>query len=296
MKAWRADHRLMRCALEAASRFHVFPVVPRGKTPAVEGWQSVATQDERQIRRWFAERPFNIGIRTGVASLLVVDLDDAHGEGPPAEWSDARGGWDVLARLAEAAGAQYPDQTYTVRTPTGGIHLYFRGPADASLRNTSGKLGWRIDTRGAGGYVVGAGSARAEGLYRCVHDVPIASLPSWLLAALTPPPMPRVEPAEVTLPGGRMTRYVATALDAECAAVAAARVHTRHQTLLRAARILGEFVGAGALHEAIATAALQAAARGHIGVSGFTQHQVDRAIADGLAYGKQRPRRLIGGR
>jgi hypothetical protein len=233
----------MRCALEAASRFHVFPVVPRGKTPAVEGWQGLATQDELQIRRWFAERPFNIGIRTGVASLLVVDPDDAHGEEPPAEWSDARGGWDVLARLAEAAGARYSDQTYTVRTPTGGIHLYFKGPADASLRNTSGKLGWRIDTRGAGGYVVGAGSARAEGLYRCVHDVPIASLPSWLLAALTPPPMPRVEPAEVTLPGGRMTRYVATALDAECAAVAAARVHTRHQTLLRASRILGGWAG-----------------------------------------------------
>ena len=33
----------------------VFPVRERGKTPAVRGWQHVATQDRAQLRRWFRE-------------------------------------------------------------------------------------------------------------------------------------------------------------------------------------------------------------------------------------------------
>lgn len=47
-------------------------------------------------------------------------------------------------------------------TPTGGTHPYFAAPVDGpELRNTQGAaggLGWLVDTRAAGGYVVGAGS------------------------------------------------------------------------------------------------------------------------------------------
>nr|WP_229686773.1 bifunctional DNA primase/polymerase [Longimycelium tulufanense] len=92
--------------------------------------------------------------------------------------------------MAAEAGQPVPDDTYTVATPSGGtrpgIHLYFQAPA-VELRNTVGKLGWRIDTRGVGGYVVAAGSVRPEGVYRVVRDAPVQLLPQWLVTALTPP-------------------------------------------------------------------------------------------------------------
>ena len=37
----------------------VFPVRSGGKTPAVRGWQHVATQDRAQLRRWFREQRCN---------------------------------------------------------------------------------------------------------------------------------------------------------------------------------------------------------------------------------------------
>ncbi|WP_186382369.1 bifunctional DNA primase/polymerase [Amycolatopsis rhizosphaerae] len=58
-------------------------------------------------------------------------------------------GAQVLAHLAAEAGATIPD-TYTVATPSGGTHLYFRQPTNARLGNTHHRAGWLIDTRGVG--------------------------------------------------------------------------------------------------------------------------------------------------
>jgi hypothetical protein len=62
--------------------------------------------------------------------------------------------------------------------------------------------------------------------------------------------------------------------------------------LLAAARTLGRLAGGGELDESTARAALAAAAAGYIGRAGYTVRQVDRDIADGLAYGKRLPRQL----
>jgi len=181
--------RLLQRALAIAmtQRLYVFPVTPRGKTPAVRGWQELATRDPDRIRAWFEAASYNIGISTGPSNLLVVDLDDGHGALPPEPWLGARHGKEVLARLAAAAGENLPTNTYTVTTPTGGLHLYFRQPEEISLRNSVGTLGWRIDTRGNGGYIVAAGPRRPEGFYRVANPAPIAPLPNWLRDALTPP-------------------------------------------------------------------------------------------------------------
>ena len=100
----------------------------------------------------------------------------------------------MLARRAAAAGAPWPPHTLVVATATGGTHWYFRPPAGVELRNTQGGarrgLGWCVDTRGHGGYVLGPGSVRPEGTYRVVRRYPIAPLPGWLLTALTPQPTP----------------------------------------------------------------------------------------------------------
>jgi hypothetical protein len=151
----------LAAALAAAERgWRVFPVVPAGKTPAISGWQERATNDSRQIYRWWRGNiALNIGIATGQSGLVVVDLDHSRGDVPPRRFGGARDGRDVLAMFAAEAGAELPTHTYTVSTP-GGCHLYFRAPVRVELRCTAGTVGWRIDTRARGGYVVGAGSTR----------------------------------------------------------------------------------------------------------------------------------------
>lgn len=150
----------LRAALVAAGRgWSVFPLVPGEKTPAVRGWEQRATTDRRQIYRWWAGGAgFNVGIACGPSGLVVVDLDDRGEDEPPEAFVGARGGQDVFATLATAADAPVPIDTYTVATPSGG-HLYFRAPGEHVLRDSAGALGWRVDTRATGGYVVGAGTA-----------------------------------------------------------------------------------------------------------------------------------------
>jgi hypothetical protein len=170
--------------------------------------------------------------------------------------------------------------------------LYFRAPVGVELRCTAGTVGWRIDTRAHGGYVVGAGSTRPEGSYRVMRDRPVAELPSWLERALTPPPPPEPGPA-IELPAVSAGAYVRAIVAGETRGVADAQTGTRHHTLLRAARTLGRLVGGGELAEDDARRALLDAASRHISVDGCTAAEVHRTISDGLAYGQQLPRRII---
>jgi len=281
----------LAAALAAAERdWLVFPVAPAGKTPAISGWQERATSDPRPIHRWWrGDIAMNIGIATGRSGLVVVDLDRGRGDVPPARFAGARDGQDVLAMLAAEAGAELPTHTYTVSTP-GGCHLYFRAPAGVELRCTAGTVGWRIDTRAHGGYVVGAGSTRPEGSYRVMRDGPVAELPGWLVSALTPPRPESGQPLELS--AVRAGAYVRAIVAGEAREVAGARTGTRHRTLLKAARTLGRLVGGGELAEADAWRALLDAAAGHVGVDGCAPAEVHRTIGDGLAFGKRLPRRI----
>jgi hypothetical protein len=291
--------RLGQAALGAAREgMHVFPLQPRSKLPAVRDWERAATRDPEQIAAWFSARPYNVAIACGPSALVVVDLDDGHGESAPEPWTGARHGREVLAQVAAAAGESVP-RTRSVSTPTGGLHLYFRARVGVELRNTAGTaLGWRVDTRAHGGYVVAAESVRVAGYYRVADRAPIAELPGWIAAALTPPPAPRpgeVAPVVVEISGGRARAYVAAIVEREAAGVAAAGEGTRHRTLLAAARTLGRLVGGDALDEATARGALLAAAEGYVGRGGYTGAQVARDVDDGLAYGMRLPRRIDAG-
>lgn len=292
--------RLGQAALGAAREgLHVFPLQPRSKLPAVRDWERAATRDPEQISAWFSARPYNVAIACGPSALVVVDLDDGHGETAPEPWTGARHGREVLAQVAAAAGQSVP-RTRSVSTPTGGLHLYFRAPGGVELRNTAGTaLGWRVDTRAQGGYVVAAESVRDAGYYRVADRAPIAELPEWIAEALTPPPAPRpaeVAPVVVEMGGGRARAYVAAIVEREAAGVAAAAQGTRHRTLLAAARTLGRLVGGDALDEATARGALLAAAAGYVGHGGYTAAQIARDVDDGLAYGMRLPRRIdVGG-
>ncbi len=284
----------MRAALAAARAGHfVFPLWPRSKRPAIENWASVATRDPDAIRERWSLMPYNIGIACEPSKLYVIDLDDGHGHAPPADWAGARHGQDVLARLAAAAGATFPIRTYTVRTPPRGKHLYLHAPDDPPLRNTIGRLGWRVDTRGIGGYVVAAGSVRREGHYEVLDDAPIAPMPQWLATKLTPPPRPEPAVFVQRLPHtvselSRIDAYVARV----AGNVALAEIGRRHDTLNKAAFTLGRLVGGGDLIESDARATLHSAATCHVGIAGWTAAHAEKTISDGLAAGEKQPRSL----
>jgi hypothetical protein len=139
--------------------------------------------------------------------------------------------------------------------------------------------------------VVAAGSVRDEGYYRRTNLLPAAELPGWLVTALTPPPPAVVARDPLELSGKRASAYVRAIVDSEANAVAAARTGTRHHARLKAARTLGRLVGGGELDEYDAYEALRAAAHHHIGHD-CTEAEVDQDLRDGLAYGRQLPRRI----
>lgn len=301
----------LAAALTAAGHgWYVFPLRPDAKRPAFPdhtadrctgtdprcrdghtGWEARATTDTARIRRAWATRPYGVGVACGPSRLLVVDLDQPKpGDTPPPQWRlpGVHNGSDVLAVLAERTGQPFPADTYAVRTGGGGTHLYFTTRPAAALGNTAGDrggLGWLIDTRGAGGYVVAAGSTVDGRPYAALTTRPPSPLPDWLTAALTRPAPPAVPPP-VPAPAARMSAYARAALTGELAHVAAATEGSRNHTLFAAAAILGQLVAGAVLPAELVTTELeQAAAR-----IGLGEAEAAATIRSGLRAGATRPR------
>jgi hypothetical protein len=290
----RTDGSLLRAALSVAARgWHVFPCLPGGKRPALrDNWQRLATTDPARILRWWTRTPFNIGISCGQSGLVVIDLDVASNH--PGSESPASGA-DSLIALCHQHGQPYPDRTFTVSTPSGGIHLYFEAPCQP-LRNSTSRLGPLIDIRAAGGYVVAPGS-RVGGLsYEVGNAAYPASLPRWVAHLLKDSPAPAVVNRCLPSPGThRATRYALAALREEIAKVAAARPGIRNDTLNRAAFSLGQLVATSQLPAAAVTTALAEAAES----CGLPGEEAQRTIRSGMTSGARHPRassppRLIG--
>ncbi|MFE7664774.1 bifunctional DNA primase/polymerase [Streptomyces celluloflavus] len=253
----RTRERLLAAALGAAERgWYVHPLIPGRKAPALHGedacprtgacttrhrkWEERATLDTDVIRAAWAKRPYNIGIASGPSGLVVVDLDMPKPEGD----ADTPDGVSAFQALCERAGQTVPT-THTVRTPSGGRHLYFTTPPGTHLPSTKGALAKKIDTRAWGGNIVATGSITASGAYEAAGDAPVLQLPDWLRDALTPAQRP-ARPLLLELPT-QVSRYVETALRREEAAVRAAQKGDREATLFKAARAMGRFVAWGDL-------------------------------------------------
>jgi hypothetical protein len=196
--------RLTRAALTWAERgWHVFPCAPGGKPPAIPDadWHDLATTSPRQIRDWWAMRPYNIGIDCGLSGLVVVDLDiPGHGRRVPGEIPDRRTGLDTLIRLCGEQGRPVPNPTFTAATPSGGMHLYYSA-ADIPVGSSKERLGPLIDVRATGGYVIAPGSYRDGGYYTVLNPGPLEPLPSWL-AQLHGKPQPPPASVHLTLAAG----------------------------------------------------------------------------------------------
>jgi hypothetical protein len=269
----------MRAAALAAARrgWAVFPCRPGDKRPAIDRWEERACADPELVARCWPSQRHNVGIACGPSRLVVIDLDTAeHGGSLPPSWAaepGVRDGRDVLRVLALRAGEPWPD-TYTTRTPSGGLHLYFAAIEGRTLRNSASRIGPMIDVRGPGGYVVGPGSVTARGRYRVVCDDRVRTLPGWLADLAEPPRIARAAPTSMGAGPvyGRLRAIVEAVLTSEPG--------TRNGRLFWAACRAGEMVAAGkidavAAEEALIRAAVEAGLRG-----GETEAR--RTVASGL--------------
>lgn len=283
---------LMVTALAHAGRgWHVFPLRPADKRPALRNdWESRATATDRaRVWRCWNHAPYNIGIACGPSNLVVVDLDRPKpGQTPPPAWAlpGVNDGADVLAVLCERHGQPFPYETHTVRTASGGMHLYFTAPPGVRLRNTAGRLGWLVDTRAHGGYVVAAGSTLDTGAYITVYDIDPAPLPGWLAELLAADDRPAAPVRLPTLDGPHAAGYAGAALRAEVQHVLDAQPGTRNHTLNAAAFALGQLAAAGALPEGLVYDCLTAAGQ----TIGLTARECEATITSGLRSGARKPR------
>lgn len=292
-----------------------------------------ATTDPDRIRNWWSCRPApGVGVACGAAGLIVLDVD-AHAHSLPrrdrllpgipihdhVDLVGLQNGFHTLAILAALRGAPDPaedEQTLRVRTPSGGLHVWYQAGADHTWLCSSGSsmsraLAWQVDVRSTGGYIVAPGTT-TDGTYiplgACRTPAP---LPDWLVQDLTrtghledTPPATRASPFRRTpsrarqvvaaAGGGRdaATRVLETVL-AEVAACATATDGTGFSDKLnRAAFTSGGLVAAGHFPQTGAEEALLAVAE-HARPG---QHRRSLPIIrSGLNAGARRPL-FLGGR
>jgi hypothetical protein len=286
---------LRASALRFAARgWHVFPITPGAKKPPViDRWETRASTDPDQIDYWWHHLPYSIGIATGPSGLVVIDLDTPKpGEDVPAEWAalGIRSGSAVLRALAYQHRTTVTP-TFATSTPSGGWHLYYTAPIGSQLRNTQAAIGWKIDTRSHGGYVVAPGCAVPSGRYALIDDRDPVELPSWLHQALTSKP-PTAITASAVAGTSNASGYVLAALQGEGQRVRSAPSGQHNAVLCRAAYALGQLVGAQLLAEATARTELTTAATALISADcGCTPREITRVITAGLAAGARNPRR-----
>lgn len=121
----------------AADGWKVFPLQPGSKVPATSHGFKDATDVTRTIRHWWRHHPdYNIGIATGYPGPDVLDIDVRHGK--PGDKSVGKLFFEI------------PPPCRTNRTPSGGLHLYYRGTKQGN--HSLAKHG--VDFRSKGGYVV----------------------------------------------------------------------------------------------------------------------------------------------
>ena len=150
----------------------------KAKSPLTKNGHKDATIDRAQIaRRWSELRNTGfpdalIGIRTGLISgFWVLDIDTKNADG-----------FASLKKLEARFGAL--PATHTVKTPSGGVHYYWKFP-DIDLRCSSNKIAPGIDVRANDGYVIGPPSMMVDG--RAYEDLTDATpneaawAPSWLI-------------------------------------------------------------------------------------------------------------------
>ena len=183
----------------AARGFRVFPLAENTKdAPLWPGWTETASADPAVIAGWWRDPvsgmtlAHNIGVLT--TGLIVADLD----------MKDGKNGVETFVGLDLAF------ETLTVRTPSGGFHVYYHD-AGFDVGNSQQSIGRGIDVRAFHGYVLAPGSEIDGRAYVVEIDEPVALVPATLLS-------------RCKLPGAKDRRTTSIDLDTP-SAIALATAH-----------------------------------------------------------------------
>ncbi len=246
----------------------------KGKRPFVDGWQKAQAAPPQQVREWI-ERGFNIGLRTGrVSGVVVVDVDEG---GRVPSWCQAL-------------------KPPTVVTGSGGLHFYFRAPQQG-LKNSAGKIGAKIDVRGDGGQVVFPGSTHPKTGHQyawatgaSIDDRALPDMPRRVVDLLNGKQTAQTQRTRETLSVDvhGSTPYGMRAVHNEIARLQAAPEGQRNDTLNRVAFSLGTLADTGHLGTAYdwVMDTLESVAI----ACGLTQRESKATIRSGFAEGVSRGR------
>lgn len=136
-----------------------------------------ASKDLNLVKNLFGNfnyRSANIAVCTGKESNLVVaDVDSAKG--------------GRIEELYNFVPKEILEKTLWIKTG-GGFHLYFSFPQNVEIRNSTSKLGNKIDVRGEGGYVVAPPSMHISGKhYEFFNNNEILPFPQEFIEILNKP-------------------------------------------------------------------------------------------------------------
>lgn len=241
------------------------------KKPTTEHGRNDATRDETTIKTFFRNGA-QIGVATGTESglfVLDVDLDKERGIN----------GYETLEYL-EGIHGPLP-LTPQQRTGRGGMQYLFKFVD--GLKNSTGKIGAGIDTRGQGGYIVVAPSRNTNGPYEWVvspQDTPLADVPQWLIDALKEAEKP---PETHSAPGGEDRPYCLKMLGQAMARCATAPDGQKHDTLIKMSTWMGGFV------PALSETEIEDTLWHAVALRAEDERGARKTIRDGIAYGKSKP-------
>ncbi len=116
------------------------PIKANAKMPYIKGWQSKTSDDNEYLKTVFKETD-NVGVLTGkVSGIMVIDVDVKRTDG-----------MKTLSDLEQEYG-ELP-HTVKAKTPSGGVHLYFKYPQGITLVNKC-PVGESIDIQADGSQCV----------------------------------------------------------------------------------------------------------------------------------------------
>ncbi|MFD9687757.1 bifunctional DNA primase/polymerase [Kitasatospora sp. NPDC059088] len=300
------------------------------RCPGVGRWCHgfhAATTDQDVIGAWWRVNPgFGTGVACGPAGLVVIDVDSHPAEVPArdrilpgipihdgVDLEGLENGYHTLALLAALRKAPDPSQdisTLRVRTPSGGLHIWYRDDARHRFTCSTGSspgraLAWQVDVRAHGGYIVAPSTVTTSGAYTPLPGATTpAPLPQWLAEELirtghlkdrpsqptvSQPVVPdRARQAVVAAGGGKRgaEKVLDTVLQdvTDCATTPEGAGFTGK--LNRAAYTVGGLVSAGHLTYAAAERLLADAARA---ARPSQDRQSSAVIRSGLAAGSRQP-------
>jgi hypothetical protein len=273
----------------AAAGIRIFPA-GADKRPLISGWQEAATSDRDIIEDWWRRAPYALpAIPCGPNNLIVIDLD-RHPGGPD--------GVVAFKRLVETHGGL--PACPIVRTPNGGLHIYFAQPDGEPLGNGRGALPPGVDVRGIGGFVIAPGAVLPDGRgWTLVRGRPAvakntaSALPDWPQQLIRKAngkgaDTPDTDPSEVTS-DERGRAYALQALHEIEIELAATAAGERNERLYKAAFRLGTMAGRSWLTEGEIIDALMRASESNNYLREHGSAATRKTIASGLADGEKKP-------